>query len=118
MKKIELQNAGIIEYELLDEFGNQTEKIERFLIGIIKFIAEHSVTYYQKSNGKDQIFIDSEGELNTVVTQAIADNTILFKREFPILRVYSTTKKGNLDYLIQYLDFVTLDFFSRLRWDI
>jgi len=102
MKTFEIKNAGTIEYELLDEFGNQTQTIEEFLIGIIKFIAKQSVPYYTETNGKDHIFLDSEGELNTVVTQAITDNTILFKREFPMWREYSTTKSGNLDYWIQY----------------
>jgi len=102
MNKLEIPNAGIIEYGLMENFGENTPTISELLQTIIKGIAEKSVLYYKKTKGRDQLFIDSEGELHVGVTQSIAKLTPVFKTEYPVWREYSTTKSGNLDYWIFY----------------
>ena len=46
MEKLNIKNAGVIEYELLNDLDEKTRYIAHFLVGIIKFIANQSVDYY------------------------------------------------------------------------
>ena len=102
MERWSIPNAGEIQFELMDDFGKDTKTIKELLSGIINGMAERTVDYYHLTNGKDHAFIDSEKAIQPTITMAIAKITPVFKPEFPAWRVYSTKRRGNLDYWIYY----------------
>lgn len=106
MEKWTVPNAGVIEFELMKDYGEDTQSIKEFLSEIINGIATRSVEYYNLTKGLDQAFLDSEKAFQSTITLSMSKITPIFKSEFPTWRTYSTTKSGNLDFWAFYKDIV------------
>ena len=106
MKTWSIKNAGKIQFEIMDDFGKDSQAIETLLKYIINGIAKRAVIYYNKIDKCDHVFLNSEGELHSTITLSIADLVDTFKTEFPVWRKYSKTKSGSLDYWIFYKNII------------